>query len=258
MSESPHAPWSLRAGHPRVVLFLHGIMGSPAQFRALGQVLHAAGWDCSAALLAGHGGAQGDFSGSRRSHWLQSAQSAIAEAAGEHRTVVVFGHSMGCLLALECAARGAPIAGLALLSPALYAKVSLTQGRRSLRTLFGRAARDDQAQAVYRSTFSIARGPVLGYVRWIAPMLSLARLSRAARKALGEIRCPVLVIQSRRDESVRRAGVHKIARALTEARVVWLADSGHIHFTADDAKKIGEETLAFLAQFDAVNPSSLD
>ncbi len=259
MQSSPHAPWALRGGFPRAVLFLHGIMGSPAQFHALGKVLHAAGWDCVAALLPGHGGSQGDFAGARSAEWRQGAEQAIAEACAAYSHVVVFAHSMGCLLALEAAARGTALDGLVLLSPALAPRVTPQQVGYSLRILFSKPANDDDILAAYRQANSIQSGPLWGYLRWAAPMLSLTRLSRTTRSCLRDVRCPVLVLQASYDESVGSSGVRRLARALPEARVVWLPSSGHIYFAPADAQKIGEETLGFLADIDsqgATNPSS--
>lgn len=264
MPDSPHAPWALRGGFSRAVLFLHGILGSPSQFRAMGQVLHAAGWDCAAALLPGHGGAQADFSPARSADWLEAARREVDGMTKEYGRVVIFAHSMGCLLALQIAAQNASVRGLILLSPALSPKVSPRQVRHAAHVLFADPARDGTAHAAYREAFSVQRGPVWGYLRWALPLFSLARLSRAARSALPEVRCPVLALQGARDESVRRSGIRKLARALPGARTAWLPDSGHICFSPADAQKIGEETLNFLAQIDpasraeAVNPSSSD
>ncbi len=248
MPLSAHEPWSLRGGFPRAVIFLHGILGSPAQFRALGAVLHAAGWDCEAALLPGHGGSPDHFAATRSAQWQAEAMRLLAEAADAYELVVVFAHSMGCLLALQAAVSGARVAGLVLLCPALLPKLSPRQARYALRTLFAPPRQDDATDAAYRAFFSVERGAVLGYARWALPLLSLTRLSRATRRIVGSVRCPVLVLQPTRDESVRRASARFLQQKIRGARVVWLPRSGHMYFAPEDAERIGEETLLFLSQ----------
>lgn len=244
-----HAPWSLRGGFPRAVVFVHGIMGSPAQFRALGQVLHAAGWDCIALCLPGHGGSAAEFASARATHWVQSFADALAQEAAHYTHLVLFAHSLGGLLSLQAAARGQRgIAGLVLLCPALSLKVSPWQAWRSARVLYGNPVRDDALLAAYRAAYSIERGHPLAYLRWIRPLIDLARLARSTWPLLPAVHCPMLALQSAHDESVRKAGVQKLQRLLPQARVVWLAHSTHVYFTPEDAVQIGEETLAFLHQ----------
>lgn len=242
-----HAPWSLRGGFPRAVVFVHGIMGSPAQFRALGKVLYAAGWDCIALCLPGHGGSAEEFASARGAHWTQSFTQALAEEAPRYTQLVLFAHSLGGLLSIQAAAREQHrIAGIVLLCPALLLKVSPWQAWRSARVLYGNPARDDALLAAYRAAYSVGRGKPLAYLRWVAPLLDLARLARSTWPLVPAVHCPVLALQSAHDESVRKVGVKKLQRLLPAARIVWLAHSTHVYFTPEDAVKIGEETLAFL------------
>jgi alpha-beta hydrolase superfamily lysophospholipase len=126
--ENWNASFELETASPRGgVLLLHGMSDAPYSLRALGQALHARGYQVVGLRLPGHGTAP---SGLTTATWEDMA-GAVALAArhlgrvvGE-RPVHVFGYSTGAPLAIEYAlavADGAPgpmPASLVLVSPAI-------------------------------------------------------------------------------------------------------------------------------------------
>lgn len=245
MSENPHAPWSLCAGHSRALVFVHGICGSPVQFQTLGRLAHAAGWDCYALLLPGHGGSAADFAAARRSAWQRHVDETLAELTPRYRLIAAFGHSLGGLLALR-AAEKRPLVCLVLLCPALAPKLSPVQAWRSARVLWGNPARDNVRHQAYRAAYSVGKARWFEFPRWIWPMLELLRAARETSRVLTKVHCPALVLQAAHDESLWIGGVQRLAATLPKARLVWLPGSTHLYFPPEDAEVIGREMLAFL------------
>src|SRR5438067_6194255 len=118
----PAVPFSLGDGEDACLL-LHGLTGSPAEVRPVGEALARAGFHAVGPLLPGHGTTPADLETVTRSDMLDAAQEALLSLRGARR-VYLCGLSMGALLAIRLAAKGfvrqgvAPVSALALLAPA--------------------------------------------------------------------------------------------------------------------------------------------
>src|SRR5215470_831160 len=117
------APFSLGEGEDACLL-LHGLTGSPAEVRPVGEALARAGFRALGPLLPGHGTSPHDLETVTRFEVEGAAREALLSLRGARR-VYLCGLSMGALLAVRLAARGfvrqglAPVSALALLAPAV-------------------------------------------------------------------------------------------------------------------------------------------
>src|SRR5947209_19250217 len=94
-------PFSLGGGDLACVL-LHGLTGSPAEVRPVGEALARAGFRAVGPLLPGHGTTPSDLETVTRSDMLDAAQEALLSMRGARR-VYLCGLSMGALLAIRLA-----------------------------------------------------------------------------------------------------------------------------------------------------------
>ena len=94
----------LLPGAACAVLFVHGILGSPAQFAPF-LPLVPQDWSFCNLLLQGHGGGARDFSAASMAVWREQTRQAFAELRAQHETVVIAAHSMGTLFAVQEAVR---------------------------------------------------------------------------------------------------------------------------------------------------------
>src|SRR3989442_497796 len=119
----PADPFVLGEG-PDGCLLLHGLTGSPAEMRPVGEALAAAGFRAVGPLLPGHGTTPEDLDTTTRADLIQAAESALLSLEGARR-IFLCGLSVGGLLAIHLAARpwvreGLPdFSALALLAPAI-------------------------------------------------------------------------------------------------------------------------------------------
>jgi len=231
----PADPFTLGDG-PDACLLLHGLTGSPAEVRPVGEALAAAGIRAYGPLLPGHGTTPEDLYTTTRADLLHAAESALLSLRGARRLFLA-GLSMGSLLAIHLAARpwireGLPdFAALALLAPAiefsgstwLFANVLgrlpalpliLAKGGRDLR------AEPDERQKVDASYAAIP-------MRWAG---ELRALSQEARTLARRVRAPTLVMQGALDRTVSPSGSRRLARLLGSAQVEvrMLPKSGHV------------------------------
>ena len=211
-------------------LLLHGFGDTPQSLRYLADHLGAAGYSVRAPLLPGHGRTLRAFARSRSGEWLGAARAARDALQGRCRHVVIVGQSMGGALAVMLAAERPP-AALVLLAPYLAPSPGV---RRIAR--WGDVASVVAPYVGSRSGgLSIhdpeERARALGYGLTTPRLLAeLARLSERADAALGEVRSPTLVIQSRDDHRVAASVAEGAMRRLAtrHARLEWVEGCGHV------------------------------
>lgn len=127
-------------------------------------------------------GDSGDGSRYEVQREIEDLAAVIAAAGGE---AMVFGHSSGCVLALEAARVGLPITHLALYEPpCVIDHTRPTVGEAWAQELQGLLAEDRRGRAVRRFMIEVARAPrFLPLLMSLTPMLSRSRLSRTPSPA---------------------------------------------------------------------------
>src|SRR5216110_2127195 len=119
----PADPFALGSG-PDACLLLHGLTGSPAEVRPVGEALAKAGFRAVGPLLPGHGGKPEDLYTVTREDLLQAAQEALLSLTGARR-IFLCALSAGALLGIHLASRswmheGLPeFSAIALMAPAI-------------------------------------------------------------------------------------------------------------------------------------------
>jgi carboxylesterase len=249
LTRRPHQPFLREAeGSDTAALLVHGVFGSPRQFHDIADALLAQGCSVMAILLPGHGGSAKDFCEVKSGQWRQAVSEAAAFLRRRYRRVFLIGHSLGSLLCvLEAAAHEA--SGLVLMSAPLRLKSGAGPMRISARVLLGDPARDDDYIKSYRLANSVGAGSLLQYIRWLPRMAELLSLMRQARRALPLVKQRVLIIQSRRDETVSWRSVRLLKRGLAQAASVdalILERSGHAYFPPEEAAALRQRICGFI------------
>jgi len=249
-------PFVLGEG-PDACLLLHGLTGSPAEVRPVGEALAAAGFRAVGPLLPGHGTTPEDLDTTTRADLIQAAESALLSLEGARR-IFLCGLSVGGLLAIHLAARpwvreGLPdFSALALLAPAiefagstwLFANVV---GRLpALPLILGKGARD-----IAGGGSPAGNGPVRADgsyeaipMRWGA---ELRALSQEAQKLARRVRAPTLVLHGALDRTSAPSGSRKLARLLSSTQVDlrFLARSGHVLPLDRESAEVSRSIVSF-------------
>jgi acylglycerol lipase len=203
------------AGDPwATVLIVHGIGEHSGRYERTGRLMAEAGLDVHAFDLRGHG-----LSGGRRVYvrrwddFLDDLEVRLGQVRREGRPLVLFGHSMGALIALTYLCSDRPAPDLLVLS-ALPLDASTPAWQRLLAPVLSRVA-PTLLVANPISGEQLSHDPAVGIAYFADPLVqprSTARLGaelframKRARSELGRLHVPTLVIHGGADTLVPTA-----------------------------------------------------
>ncbi len=243
-----HQEFQLTGGSTDVVVFVHGILGSPCSFRALAERLHRRGIDCVALLLPGHGGSARQFASAKAAQWPEFVKRRLIALRKQYNRVWLVGHSLGGLISLDCAASGLAD-GLVLLNAPLVFKMSTKQLGFSLKIMLGAKDDHDPFLAAYRKDYSVCGTKLYEYPLWVRQFLGLFSYMRTVKRKLKDVKGPVLVLQSARDESVPMSSAKLLLDGLVNAQteLLVLEHSYHLYFPEGDEERMMEAVEGFVS-----------
>lgn len=181
-------------------LLIHGWTGWPGRLAYLAERLHAAGLSVHVPRLPGHGTSMQDMLATRAEDWLRRSVDEYLDLRDRYETVYLAGTSMGALIATIIAARY-DVPRLALLAPAFHTRNRLLflspLGKLIVPRLRG-AWREDQES----DPRTVEMGREYSSYNYLRNAAELRRIQRAARRSLGAVRAPTLVVVSQSDRTV--------------------------------------------------------
>ncbi len=228
-----------------VVLLIHGILGTPHQFDIL---LPAIPHNCSFVnlLLDGHGGQVDDFAHSSMQKWEEQVRRTVDELAEKYERILIVGHSMGTLLAIENAVRlPEKIKGLFLISPPTRIGIKPLVFVNVFKVGLGFADENNPVDMAAKQAYSMPSDRRLWkYIGWIPRFLELFCKIAKTRKLLPDISVPILTLLCRKDELVSLRSAKDFADH-PAASVQYLPASTHFTYSAADAEQIRKTFSSF-------------
>lgn len=241
-----HTPLERRIpGADTAVVLIHGICGTPRHFRML-LPLVPEDFSFRCLLLQGHGGDARAFGRASMAAWQHQVDEAVLELSQSHRRVLLVGHSLGSLLAMDAALRLKGVEGLFCMAVPLRLGLSRKMVRRGWQMFWGTGDPADPGfqAAVDCCGVKLSRNP-FHYLGWIPRFLELFAKIAAIRRSLPRLRTPCICFQSAKDELVSpRSG-----RLLTKnpfVRLEILPASGHYDYPPQDRKRMQDAFLRWL------------
>ena len=234
-----------RAGDGKVgVLCVHGIQGSPEQFRWLSEQLpEAVGF--RAVLLPGHGGDVADFRRAGNAEWQMYVYDIAQQTAREFRRVIFVGHSMGCLLGLNAQWLYGSFSGMLLLACPLALHFTPRYIHHNwLAPMLGRSKNPFVRAATEANSVS-ARCP-LEYMTAVHPYIELLKLIRECKGVMMEPRVAAAAVYSERDEIVSPRAMD-VLREGTGIESVIAPGCGHDYYNEEGRDIIMELMEALIA-----------
>ena len=237
------------------VIFVHGAQHDHSVWILQSRYLAHHGYGVLALDLPGHGRSAGPALASvgELADWVATVQ----DAAGVKQATIV-GHSMGSLIALECAARHPErVAKIALLATAYPMKVSaeLLDATKNNEPL----AQDMVNIWSHLAYAQYPNNPGPGF--WvIGENLRLMQRQKpgvmhvdfvacntyaGGAKAAARVRCPALFLLARRDSMTPVRAAQDFAKSIEGARVVVIEGSGH-NMMAEKPDEVLDTLVAFL------------
>jgi pimeloyl-ACP methyl ester carboxylesterase len=229
------------------VLMIHGITGSPRHFDMLLPEIPE-DWSVYNILLPGHGGTVADFGASSMKKWREAAKAALELALQRHEKVLIVGHSMGTLFAIQGAIEHPDrVAGLFLLAVPLRPWVRFSSALTCLRLLLPVREDDVAAQALLQAAGTKLEPNPLKYIPWAPSMLELLGECRKVRKMLPQLGVAAKCFQSRVDEMVSMRSC-KYLEPCAAVRLTVLEHSGHFAYGQEDVALLRRELADTVAQ----------
>lgn len=238
----PHREYiRLVPGADTAVLFLHGIVGTPRHFDSrlpLVQLVPET-WSVYSLLLPGHGGSVEDFSVSTMQQWKDYVWKTFDALAQTHRHIVLAGHSMGTLFAIQLAIeKGEKIPFLFLIAAPICPQVSVAAITHSVGLIFPHSHGDPKIRAAMSACGSVTlTKKVWKYLPWIPNLLALLSEARKTKKMLPKLHTKAIVFQSRKDELVARRSA-KCLQNCPSARLFQLEHSTHFYYSPEDIQLV--------------------
>jgi len=235
--------------HPLGVLILHGFSSSLDCVSCVEPPLQALGLPTRMPVLRGHSAESPDaLRGVIWKDWVADAEVALRDLLTEAERAIIFGHSMGGLVALTLAAEQGQVIDSIVVAAACVQLTSPFAPGRSLHFLTPLVARllgkvgmppnyADPELARYDTNYP-----------WVPAdaAVSLFQFSKAARQRLPEVRLPTLIIQSRNDSTVAPESAeiiyHGISTPQAEKHLVWFETTEHEMFR-DCEREAAAETV---------------
>ena len=239
-----HTPKFIPGKDNKVLLiFIHGFLGGPDQFTDLLDLTSEKGFAAASLLLPGHGSSGRDFFKATLSDWQQQLQTELKKYHYYERIFLV-GHSIGGLLALVAAAKqSSPVSGVVLLAAPL--KVYLFNPLALFRKLY--IVLHPDLRRAYQKANS-AQGLFPWLFLSIRAFWQPHKLMRQARGILGNVKVPLLLIYSKKDETTHFQSVRMLAKGLINSQqdIIILSDSRHAFFTLKERQLIGKKIIDFI------------
>ncbi len=238
-------------------LLLHGLTGTTAEMRPLGERLHRdGGFTVAGVLLAGHGRDAATFQATGWPEWYRSAEGEFRNLRASCGPLFLVGFSMGGLLALRLAIlHPADVRAVALLATPLFAdgrKARLAAILLRLPGLKGGIARTARKRA--------GRTPPPLHRDLTYPQASFAQLKGILRREAVHMRRPALILHSKRDPSVPWENALFLHRLVSSPRKRLLILSRSLHVLPLDEERdlVAEEILGFFRSVQREDLSSPD
>lgn len=216
-------------------LVLHGFGGGVHEVSSLAKTLEKSGFIVACPTLHGHSGDLKEFRDSTYEDWIDSAEEALMRLESDGSKAAVIGFSMGGLIVADLAQRHDLGTVVMINTPIYYWNIPQVIANLA-DDLKGR--KTDNARRYLQAR---RNSP-------IPSMLQFLKLLRASKPKLVGIRCPILVIQARDDDTTRISSASYIYGHVGSAvkSLRYFNEGGHVILNSAASYEAGQCVLEFL------------
>ena len=222
----------------KALLFLHGIAGSPRIFDFLQESIPPE-LDAFFLVLKGHLPDEGKFGRQSYPIWKEQVRKEVERLLSSYDSLVLVGHSMGCLLAMDMALLFPErIEFLFLLCPPLRIHVRLFPMLKNIKcALFGTGKSEDESVLEARrcAGLLLSHNP-FSYLPWARPFLSLLWNIPKVRERIRDLKTPFHAYHCGKDELVSLKAKKDLL--LPQGKNSVLENSSHYLFVDGERERV--------------------
>lgn len=225
------------------VLMIHGICGSPNQFRGILPLEDTVpeNWTLYNIVLDGHCKSVKDFAHSSMKKWKAQVWQVFDRLASDHEQVILVAHSMGTLFAIQLSVEyPGKIPFMLLLNVPIAISLRLNGIHNILKMPFGKLNMTDPRQAAIANATGITMTKKLWkYIPWLGRVIEVLAECEKTRKMIPQITVPCFAYQSQRDELVANRS-RKILAQNIAIKVYNMTGSTHYYYGPEDKASVRE------------------
>lgn len=240
-------------GAKYAVLFLHGIVGTPNHFRVVLPLeeLVPEGWSVYNLRYPGHGGDVSGFGKSGMDQWRSHAKAAFSELAACHEKILIVGHSMGTLFAMQMALeQPEKVGALLLVAAPMRPWMRIFGVVNCLRLAFNCIREDHPLEVATRNVCGVEPTPLVWrYIPWIPRFFELFAEIFRTERIMGELKVPCIAFQSLKDELVSNLAA-PVLRKSGVMEVRELPNSTHFYYAPEEAEQVRRCFLDMIKKVD--------
>lgn len=220
------------------VLFIHGIIGTPAHFKDFVPLVPENFSVCNL-LLDGHGKGVEDFSKTSMDKWKNQVREKVEELKQSHDNIIIAAHSMGTLFAItEAYLSPDKISCIYLLAAPLKIFLRPKMFQNAAKVYLGKIDPTDALAVATREAHGIEIDKRFWrYLGWIPRYLELFREIKKTRGLIPLLKTKVLCFQSAKDEMVSMKAVEYLKKNENISLEI-LKNSYHFYYNDEDYKLI--------------------
>lgn len=236
------------------VLILHGFTGTLESVKALYAPLQELGIAVSMPLLMGHGQDSPEaLRGVKWNEWLFDAERALQKLSQDRDRIIVIGHSMGALLALNLAVNYPDqVDSVVLAAPAVKLVSLFAPGRpmQFFAPLMSKLFKNWELKTLFADPQCAT---LISHYSWVPTnaIISFFELIKLTLQQLCRVTVPVLVVQCRNDSTVLPESVtilfNNIATESSEKSILWLEHSDHQLFCDGERTKAVQVIIDYVS-----------
>lgn len=225
-------------GSDTVVLCIHGIFGSPDVFKPLITQIPK-DWSVFNILLDGHGKSVQDFARSSMTKWKGQVQRTLTYLSVRYAKIIIVGHSMGTLFALQAADGSNPrIKALFLLDTPLMPILRPSCASNALQILCERIPADNKIAFAQEAAVSVTPDKhIWRYITWFPRILELSKEIELTRKVISKVKVPCRVFLSQKDELVSIRS-YRYLKGHPRIKVTLLPGATHFYFSEENTARM--------------------
>ena len=238
-----------------MIIFIHGILESPYQFRNLAQIAVDNNISVCAVLLDGHGKSGKDFVKSNLNMWRASVEKEIENYRNKYKNIILAGHSMGTLLSIESYLKYKQnIKSIVAIATPLAIRVKFNIIRSCIKIALGIIPKDDFLTRYAYEAISVNETNLFNYIKWAPRYIDLFKLIIKVRLNLNNIDIPMLIFHSMNDELVSLKSIKiykkifKYNNKLDNKCIINLENSGHFYYDYSDLEVLESELKSFICR----------